>query len=115
MNTKLISVIALLVALAPMSALSQQQPKASKADVQKVVNSIKGDNAKMTAFCGFVKLQGEIDAIAAKNENDPKLESLGKQLEDSAKKVGPDFEKIMTSESDKASGALLEDLSKSCK
>jgi hypothetical protein len=117
MNMKLFSVIALLGAFAPMSALSQQQPdapKASKADVQKVIDSIKGDKAKMAAYCTFNKLDDQVEAIATKNQNDPKLQSLGKQLTESIKNVGPDFEKIMNSVLDEASGALLENLGKSC-
>jgi hypothetical protein len=117
MDSKLFSVIALLAACASTSALAQQQPnapKASKADVQKVVDGIKGDKAKMAAYCGFVKLEDEVDAIAAKNQNDPKLPHLGKQIGESITKVGPDFQKIMDSELDEASGALLESLAKSC-
>ena len=101
MNMKLFSVVALLAACAPMPALSQQQPnipKASKADVQKVVDSIKGDKAKMAAYCSFTKLDDQVEAIATKNQNDPKLQSLGKQLSESMKKIGPDFERIMKSE-----------------
>jgi hypothetical protein len=117
MNTKLFTVIALMAAFAPMSALSQQQPsapKASKADVQKVIDSIKGDKSKMAAYCDSSKLDDQIEAIAAKNQNDPKLKSLYAQLAASNKKVGSDFQKIMDSELDQASGALLEDLAKSC-
>jgi hypothetical protein len=117
MNTKLFSAIVLLAAFAPGSALSQQQPsapKASKEDVQKVVDSIKSDKAKMAAYCSFNKLDDEFEAIVSKNQNDPKLESLGKQLAESIKKVGPDFEKIMNSELDAASGAILENLGKTC-
>jgi hypothetical protein len=117
MNLKLFSVVAFLAAFAPMSALAQQQPnipKASKADVQKVIDSIKGDKAKMAAYCSFNKLDDQVEAIAAKNQNDPKLQSLGQQLTESIKKVGPDFEKIMSSELDQASGTLLENLGKSC-
>lgn len=117
MNTKPFAVIALLAAFAPVSAHSQQQPnipKASKADVQKVVDSIKGDKAKLAKYCSFVKLDDQVEAIAAKNQKDPKLESLGKQVTESIKQVGPDFEKIMNSELDQDSGALLEGLGKSC-
>jgi hypothetical protein len=117
MNTKPFAIIALLAAFAPISALSQQQqniPKASKADVQKVIDTIKADKAKLASYCDFVKLDDQVEAIASKNVKDPKLQSLGSQLTESIKKVGPDFEKIMNSELDQASGALLEGLGKSC-
>jgi hypothetical protein len=117
MNMKLVSAATILTAFASMPCLAQQpnMPKASKADVQKVVNSIKADKAKLAAYCASAKLDEEANAIAAKNQKDPKLQSLEGQINEMNKKVGPDFEKIMNSEVDEASGALLEDLTKSCK
>ena len=118
MNMKLVSAMAILTASASMPVFAQQQPdvpKASKAEVQKVLNGIKADNAKMAAYCASAKLDDQMNAIAAKNQKDPKLQSLGEQINELNKKVGPDFEKIMNSELDEASGALLEDLTKSCK
>ncbi|HZV21301.1 MAG TPA: hypothetical protein VE986_07120 [Hyphomicrobiales bacterium] len=119
MDLKLVSAIAILAAFSGMpSAVAQQQPnlpKASKADVQKVVNGIKADKTKMAAYCDSVKLDDEANAIAAKNPRDPKLQNLGKQISEANKKVGSDFEKLMNSELDDASAALLDDLAKSCK
>lgn len=90
-------------------------PKASKADVQKVVDSIKSDKAKSAEFCQITKLQTQADALAQKNENDPKLQDLSKQIDDIGAKLGPDYGRVVNSDLDEASGALLEDLSKSCK
>jgi hypothetical protein len=117
MKMKIVSAVVVLAAFTSPPVLAQQPsaPKASKADVQKVVSSIKGNPAKLASYCAYVKLEDQAEAIAAKNQKDPKLESLGKQVSESIKKVGPDFEKIMNSEVDEASGALLEDLGKSCK
>ena len=117
MKINLVIALTAVAALASVPALAQQAnaPKASKAEVEKLVSSIKGDKAKLAQYCAFVKLEDEADAIAAKNQKDPKLQSLGRQIGDTVKKVGPDFEKIMNSELDEASGALLEDLAKSCK
>jgi hypothetical protein len=117
MNLKFVSVLAFLAAATVTAAFAQDKapPKASKADVQKVVDSIKGDKAKLALFCAYEKLQSQAAAIAAKNENDPKLQALGQQLDAGAQKVGPDFDKLMTSDIDDASGALLENLAKSCK
>src|SRR5215469_5620297 len=108
MNTKPLTVIALLAPLIAMSALAQQPnaPKASKADVQKVITSINGDKAKLANYCAFSKLDDQVEAIATKDSKDPKLQSLSNQLSESIRKVGPDFEKIMNSELDEASGAL---------
>ncbi len=114
---KLVSAVIILTAFVSMPGHAQQPniPKASKADVQKVINSIKADKAKMTAYCASAKLDDEANAIAAKNQKDPKLQGLETQITELNKKVGPDFEKIMNSELDEASGALLEGLTKSCK
>ncbi len=114
---KLVSGVTILAAFVSMPGHAQQpnMPKASKADVQSVVNSIKADKAKMAAYCASAKLDDEYNAIATKNQKDPKLQGLENQISEMNKKVGPDFEKIMNSELDEASGALLEDLTKSCK
>jgi hypothetical protein len=113
---KLVSAIAIAAAFAPASGFAQQgnAPKASKADVQKVIDSIKADKAKLAAYCSFVKLDDEVEAIASKNQKDPKLQGLSQKLTESIKNVGPDFDKIMNSELDQASGDLLEGLGKSC-
>jgi hypothetical protein len=120
MNMKLVSAVTVLAAFASVPGLAQPQqpqpnvPKASKADVQKVISAIKADKAKMSAYCDSVKLDDQVNAIASKNQNDPKLQGLYGQLEAANKKVGADFEKIINSELDDASGALLEDLAKTC-
>lgn len=117
MNTKLASAIAILAAFASTPIFAQQPniPKASKADVQKAVNIIKADKAKMAAYCEASKLDAQASAIAEKNQNDPKLQGLAKQINELNKKVGPEFEKVIYSDLDDASGALLDDLAKSCK
>jgi len=65
MNLKFICTVAGLSTTA--SAQSPAAPKASKADVQKVVASIKGNQTKMAPFCSFLKLQEQGDALAKKN------------------------------------------------
>ncbi len=93
----------------------QAEPKASKADVQKLVDSIKNDKAKLAQFCSLTKLASQAGVLAQKNQNDPKLQELGKQMDDVAAKLGPDYERITTSDLDEASSAPLNDLYKSCK
>ena len=114
---KLVSAAAILTAFASTLGLAQQSdtPKVSKADVQKVLDSIMADKAKMAAYCESAKLDDEASAIAAKNPKDPKLQSIASQIDEANKEVGPDFVKIMNSELDDASGTLLDDLTKSCK
>jgi hypothetical protein len=113
MTVKLLTAIALLAAT---PALAQNQdapvPKASKADVQKVVDSLKSDKAKLAQFCELRKLHAQYGTIGEKDEK--KLEELDKAEEQAAKKLGPDFEKIITSEMDDESTALLDGLGASC-
>jgi hypothetical protein len=116
MNTKFVAAIAVLAAFAAAPAFAQDKApaKASKADVQKLVDSIKADKGKMTQFCDLMKLQGEYQA-AAEKKDDKKLEDLDKKMEEDSKKIGPDFDKVTSSELDDESAALLDNLAKTCK
>jgi hypothetical protein len=117
MNTKFVTAIAVLMAVTATDAFAQGQaaPKASMAEVQKLVDSIKSDKAKLAQSCDYAKLANQASALAEKNENDPKLEALDNQMNDVAAKIGPDFERITNSDMDDASAALLQDLAKTCK
>ncbi len=116
MNTKFVAAITVLTAITATVTWAEDQtaPKASAAEVQKVLQGIKSDKAKFAQFCDITKLEIQSDALAQKNQNDPKLEALGKQMDDSAAKLGPDYQRIINSELDDASTALFDDLSKSC-
>ncbi len=116
MRTQFVAAIAVLTAVTATVAFAQDQaaPKASKAEVQKVVGGIKSNKAKLAQYCEITKLEVQSDALAQKNQNDPKLEGLGKQMDEIAAKLGPDYEKVMNSDLDDASAALFDDLSKSC-
>jgi hypothetical protein len=124
MNTKFVAAVAVCAAFAATTAIAQQKapqpeqqeqaaPKASKADVQKLVESIKADKAKLTQFCGLMKLQDQYTA-AAEKKDEKKLEALDKQMEEGAKKIGPDFDKITQSELDEEATNLLDGLANSC-
>jgi hypothetical protein len=113
MTVKLLPAIALL-AITP--ALAQDKdapiPKASKAEVQKLVDSLKNDKGKMTQFCELRKIHAQYNALGEKDEK--KAEELDKAEEEATKKLGPDFERIASSEIDDESTALLEGLANSC-
>ncbi len=125
MNTKFVAAVAVCAAFAATSAIAQQKapapapqqeqapPKASKADVQKLVESIKADKAKMGQFCTLMKLQDEYTA-AAEKKDEKKLEALDKQMEEGAKKIGPDFDRITQSELDEEATNLLDGLANGC-
>ncbi len=125
MNTKFVAAIAVCAAFAASSAIAQQKapapapqqeqapPKASKAEVQKLVEGIKADKAKLTQFCGLMKLQDQYTA-AAEKKDEKKLEALDKQMEEGAKKLGPDFDRITQSELDEEATNLLDGLANTC-
>jgi len=122
MNTKFVAAVAVCAAFAATSAIAQQKappqqeqaaPKASKAEVQKLVDGIKADKAKLTQFCGLMKLQDQYTA-AAEKKDEKKLEALDKQMEEGAKKIGPDFDRITQSELDEEATNLLDGLANSC-
>jgi len=116
MKSKFVAAIAVLTALSAGPAFAQNKAaaKASKADVQKLVDSIKADNTKLTQFCAFVKLEAESQAAADKKD-EKKLEELDKKMEEAVKKLGADFDKISNSDMDEESAGLLEGLAKTCK
>ena len=85
-------------------------PPASKADVQKLADSIKGDKAKMDAFCQVMKLDDQ--AAAASEKNDQKtVEALSKQMDEVGKKIGADFDKIMST-LDEFTSPIIEEICK---
>jgi uncharacterized coiled-coil DUF342 family protein len=98
MKLKLIIAVAALVAL-PVLAQAQQKgapPAAkppSKAEVQKVVNQIKGDKAKLDAYCQIAKLGDQMQAAAEKKDQ-KKMDDLNKQADALAQKIGPDYAKV---------------------
>ncbi len=104
--------------LAATSAIAQnsqapqaQPPKASKAEVQALVDSIKNDQKKMAQFCTLTKLQ---DQYATVGKDAKKLKELDRQMGAASESLGPDFDKVSRSELDDKSAVLLDDLSKAC-
>ena len=105
MNLKLVIAVAAL-AVMPALALAQQKgapPLAakppSKAEVQKVVNQIKGDKAKLDTYCQLAKLGDQMQAAAEKKDQ-KKLDDINKQADALGQKLGPDYMKLMTSMED---------------
>ena len=115
MNTKFVAALAVCAAFAVTPALAEQkapEPKASKAEVQKLLDDIKADKAKLKQYCHLADLQDQYEA-AAKKLDEKKLDALDKEMEEGAKKMGPDFEKTMQRLDDETS-PLAYDLTNSC-
>jgi hypothetical protein len=102
MNLKLFIAIATIAAV-PVVAQAQKGPppaKAppaatapSKAEVQKIADQIKGDKAKLDAYCQIAKLGDQMQAAAQKKDQ-KKMADLNKQADALAQKVGPDYVRV---------------------
>ena len=123
MNLKLIIAVAAFAAI-PALALGQGAAKAAKptkADAQKVVQTIKGDKAKLDAYCAISKL-GDQAAEAEQKKDQKKMDDLQKQADALGQKIGPDYVKFTASmetlDPDSKDGkeiiAILEGLDKMC-
>jgi hypothetical protein len=123
MNLKLIIAVTAFAAI-PALALAQGAAKAAKptkADAQKVVQTIKGDKAKLDAYCAISKL-GDQAAEAEQKKDQKKMDDLQKQADALGQKIGPDYVKFTASmetlDPDSKDGkeiiAILEGLDKMC-
>lgn len=99
MNLKLVIAVSLFAAL-PVVAYAQQNapaanaPKPTNADVQKLVQSIGSDKAKLKTYCDIGKLQGQMEQAEQKKDSKT-VEALGTKADNLAKQLGPDYEKVM--------------------
>jgi hypothetical protein len=116
MKTKFVAAIAVVAALSVPAAAEEKAPPAppaaSKAEVQKLVEIIKGDKAKLTQFCEVMKLDEQAAQASEKNDQ-KKVDEISKQEEEAGKKISPDFDRVMSGLSEDT-GPLVEELAKSC-
>ena len=95
MNPKLIIALSVVVttsafAQGQIGGTSLQGPKPTKADVQKGVEIINGDQAKAKLYCDLAKLSDQA-ADAEENNDTNKVEDLNKQIEASVPKLGVEY------------------------
>ena len=116
---RFLKIFPVLLVATPVLAQQPGQPpqnatKASKADVDKLVSTIKADPAKHQNYCSIVKLQTEYQK-ADEQKNEAKLKELDDKMDAAAKSLGPDFDRVMSAELDDASSKSLDELTSSCK
>jgi hypothetical protein len=94
MTRKTACIIALLGAL-PLSAQAQQPapPKPTKAEVQKVVQIINADKAKLATYCKLNALEEQVDK-AAQAKDQKKLEALSQEADSLGQSLGPEYIKF---------------------
>jgi len=98
MKLKLVAVITALVTLPALvhaqGGPPSNAPKPTKADAQKVVQIISNDKTKTQAYCEMSKLYEQMQT-ADQNKDSKKIETLGKQADVLAGKLGPEYNKLM--------------------
>jgi hypothetical protein len=99
MNLKLVVAISLLATMpafaqGQMSAPGNKAPKPTKADVQKVVQSISSDKAKTQSYCDLAKLNQQMSGLDEKKDAKT-LQDLGTKADALVEKLGPDYAKLM--------------------
>jgi hypothetical protein len=124
MNLKLVVAASLFVAIPTVGSAQQNQPapKPTMADVQKLVQMISGDKAKLKAYCDIGKLQEQMDQAEQKKDTKT-VEALGTKADALSKQLGPDYEKVMggldeidpNSAEGKRYTAMFEPLFKQCR
>jgi hypothetical protein len=127
MNLKLVMAASLFAAL-PTIAYAQQNgsaakaPKPTVADVQKLVQTINGDKAKLQTYCDMGKVLAQIDQAEQKKDTKA-VNTLGAKADSLAQQLGPDYSRIMdglnnvdpNSAEGKRFSALFEPIYKQCK
>ena len=121
MKLKFIVAAAVMTAM-PMSLHAQNAPKKpTKAEAQRVVQTISGDKAKTAKYCEIAALGEEMEAADQKKDT-KKVDELSKKADDLAKQVGADYAALVAglesidpnSKDGKDIAAVLDGLDKLC-
>jgi hypothetical protein len=91
----------------------QTAPEYTKAEVQELVNAIRADPARMKEACVYVSLLNRFVTAYEKKALD-EAEALTKQMFESGKKIGGDFDRVMQLEMDAESETILAGLIADC-
>jgi hypothetical protein len=126
MNLKLVVALCLFTAIPAVAYAQQNQPPAppppTLADVQKLVQTISADKAKLQIYCQLSKLNDQI-AAADQKKDTKTMQTLSEQADALEQKMGPDYAKVMdglyqvdeNSPLGKQIGAAFDPLDKQCK
>jgi len=125
MTLKLFATVTILVT-ASIAAFAQvdepDQASPTIEDVQKLVQTISGNKAKLKAYCELGKLHEQMEKAEEKNDT-KELDALGVKLDSLEHQVGPDYVRVMdglgeldpnSAESQKLT-AVFESLHNQCK
>ena len=109
------------IAYAQKDIPAAEAPKPTVADVQKLLQTISSDKAKLKVYCDMGKLQEQIDQ-AEQKKDEKALEALNAKGNSLLQQIGPAYIKMMAgldevdpeSEEGKRYAALFEPLDKQC-
>jgi hypothetical protein len=92
MNLKQVVAISVLTAMPAFGQAPTDRPpaKPTKADVQRVIQTISGDKTKMQAYCDLSKLNQQMMQADEKT-----VQTLGLLADDLTQKLGPDYTMLM--------------------
>jgi hypothetical protein len=98
MRLKLFVAVAILVtaSIAAFATVDEPEDQAAPTieDVQKLVQTISGDEAKLKAYCELGALYGEVER--AEERNDMKLrDALGVKIDSLEQQIGPDYRRVV--------------------
>jgi hypothetical protein len=82
-------VVVLVIAAMPMCAAAQTSNKATVTHAQNALKIISGDKAKTRTYCDMAKIFDQIERAGEKETQ--KTDKLYRQMNDLAKKLGPDY------------------------
>lgn len=84
------------LALLPLAAQAQEKgaPKLTKADAQKVVKMISGDQAKVKAYCEMATLADQAQDADQKKDT-KKLEEISKKMDELGDQLGPEYAALL--------------------
>lgn len=91
---RITSVLVLLGAFTAQALAQQPAEKPTKADVQKVVQIVSTDPAKLATYCKLAAIDEQMSKAGEANDN-AKLDQLSKEAEDLQKTMGPEFLKLV--------------------
>jgi hypothetical protein len=127
MKLKFVIAISAFAAMAAVAQAKQGEtpptaPKPTLAQVQKVVQIIRGNKTKLQQYCEIARLDPQIAEAVLTNDSNT-LEALVKQADDLARKIGPEYVTLMdglpqideNSTEGKQIAAALDSLDKLCK
>jgi hypothetical protein len=100
MNLKLVMAVSLSLCAIPAVVYAQQNgpatkaPKPAMADVQKLVQTINSDKAKVQAYCEMGKVLGQMDQAEQKKDTRA-TKALSAKADSLAQQLGPDYTRVM--------------------